>query len=124
MEPLSSTASGPVDEQAVAHALLALIGEGRVAEARHLLLRLDPNSPLWARFASVLAPPRAFATTSASGQSLSGQAEALAGDLSAYRGQWAALRDGQVIDSDADRGELRRRLKDVGRLSDTLFVRL
>ena len=126
MEVPSASATTPVpgDEQDLTGTLLQLLGEERLVEARALLARLDPHSPLLARFATVLGPSRAFAREQASGQSLSQQVMALSGDLSAYRGQWAALRDGQIIDADPERAVLRQRLKEVGRLAGSLFVRL
>ena len=112
------------DERESADVLLRLISQERITEARDLLSRLDPHSSLRARFARVLGPPRVFTTQQATGQSLSQQATTLAGDLRAHRNKWAAIRDGQVIDSDADRKALRCRLRDSGRMPGSLFVRL
>jgi hypothetical protein len=106
--------------------LPTLVEAGRIAEARQLvgLLAQASPGPSVERWSQVLAPPVVRSENQATGSPFARNAEWLRQNSEAHAGKWVALRDGTLIDEDASRVTLQRRLERASALEGVTFVRL
>jgi hypothetical protein len=113
-------------QQAETAPLIQLVEAGRITEARQLvslLLKASP-SPRLEQWARVLAPPEASVAPAATGGTLARDNAWLRANAKDYAGRWVALRDGVLVDADASRVALHRRLEQTGELEGIAFARL
>jgi len=100
---------------------------GDVRGARQLLreiVRRHGTSAEVVRWQHVLAEPRAVATEKTSGGGLRENAAWIRGHGDQFRGQWVALRGGNLLESDRRLSALHRRIERSGDIESVIFVRI
>jgi hypothetical protein len=101
--------------------LLSLLNTGRVEDARRWLKVVGPDKTLDA-WREVLRPPVAREVP-ATGKDDLGKVQAwLDTKRVPFIGKWVALLDGDLVDSDASRVALHRRLEQAPRFQEMIFI--
>lgn len=129
IEPLRASAATNITEKTKKdlHEIKTLVESGRVREARRYLLGLRmsmevrPEIAVWSQ---VLAEPVVISEHGATGGDLGNNTAWLKQHTAEYQGCWVALKQGVLLGSDKNRTELHRRLKNAGKLSGAMFVRI
>lgn len=129
IDPLRAWAATNITEKTKKdlHEIKTLVESGRVREARRYLLGLRmsmegcPEIDVWSQ---VLAEPVVISEHGATGGDLRNNTAWLKQHTAEYQGYWVALRQGVLLGSDKNRTELHHRLKNAGKLSGAMFVRI
>lgn len=113
-------------DRGVVAPVVSLVEAGCITEARQLVALLAKASPTpgLERWSQVLAPPVVHSEQQATGSPFARNAEWLRHNSEAHAGKWVALRDGTLVDEDASRVALQRRLEQANTLEGVTFVRL
>jgi hypothetical protein len=102
-----------------------LVENGQIADAREVLSTIQPGTSTaldnWQR---ALANPKAKLDKSAGGESIKKDALWLQDNSEKYKGNWIALKNGILLGAHESRIELRRSLKQAGKLAGTMFFRI
>lgn len=129
IEPLRASAATNITEKTKKdlHEIKTLVESGRVREARRYLLDLRMSMevrPEIAAWSQVLAEPVVVSEHDATGGDLGNNTTWLKQHTSEYQGRWVALKQGVLLGSHKSRVELHRHLKNAGKLSGAMFVRI
>jgi hypothetical protein len=102
-----------------------LVENGQIADAREVLSTIPPGTSTaldnWQR---VLSNPKAKLEKSAGGENIKKDALWLQNNSDKYKGNWIALKNGILLGANESRIELRRSLKQAGKLAGTMFFRI
>jgi len=102
-----------------------LVEDGQIADAREVLSTIQPGTSTaldnWKR---ALENPKAKLDKSAGGESIKKDALWLKDNSEKYKGNWIALKNGILLGAHESRIELRRSLKQAGKLAGTMFFRV
>lgn len=102
-----------------------LVENSRIEEARDVLSTIPPGGPAvldnWRRAA---ARPKAKLEKSATGGEMMKDALWLQNNSEKYKGKWIALKNGILLGSHESCVELRRSLKQTGKLTGAMFFRI
>jgi hypothetical protein len=102
-----------------------LVENGQIAEAREVLSTIQPGTSTaldnWQR---ALSNPKAKLDKSAGGENIKKDALWIQDNSDRYKGHWIALKSGILLGAHESRVELRRSLKQSGKLAGTMFFRI
>jgi hypothetical protein len=102
-----------------------LVENGNIEDAREVLSTFQPGTSTaldnWQR---ALASPKAKLEKSAGGENIKKDALWLQNNSDKYKGNWIALKNGILLGTHESRIELRRSLKQVGKLAGAMFFRI
>jgi hypothetical protein len=102
-----------------------LVENGQITDAREVLSTIRPGTSKtldnWQR---VLSNPKAKLEKSAGGENIKKDALWLQNNSDKYKGNWIALKNGVLLGANESRIELRRSLKQAGKLAGTMFFRI
>ena len=102
-----------------------LVENGQVAEARKVLSTIQPGTSTaldnWQR---ALSNPKAKLHKSAGGENIKEDALWLQDYSGKYKGKWIALKKGILLGAHESRIQLRRFLKQTGKLAGAMFFRV
>lgn len=103
-----------------------LLGKGDILQARSLIKGERTSSSIWPkslhRWALLLAEPEVSKQPREARQNSDYNFRWLKANKHKYLGQWIAIKNGMLIDSDSDRVVLHRRLKAQNQLAGLLFI--
>ena len=102
-----------------------LVENGQIAEAREIMSITQPGtSAVLDNWKRALAYPKAKSNKSAGGKNIKKDAAWLQNNSDKYKGKWIALKNGILLGAHESRIELRRSLKQAGKLPGAMFFRL
>ncbi len=111
--------------QKISEHVKKLVENGQISEAREVLSTLQPGtSTVLDNWQRALAYPRAKLNKSVGGENIKEDAIWLQNNSDKYKGKWIALKNGILHGAHGSRIELRRSLKQVGKLVGTMFFRI
>jgi len=102
-----------------------LVERGQIEDARELLANIQPGtSAALNNWQKALAIPIVKSTKSAGGEDIKKDGIWLQANSGKYRGNWIALKNGVLLGTHESRVELRRSLKETGKLKGAMFFRV
>ncbi len=111
--------------QKVSEHVKNFVENGQIAEAREVMYSFHPGTSnvldSWQR---ALAYPEAKLNKSAGGENIKDDAVWLQDNSEKYKGKWIALKNGILLGAHESRIELRRSLKQAGKLPGAMFFRI
>lgn len=111
--------------QEISEHVKKLVENGQIAEAREVMYFLQPgNSTVLDRWQRALAYPGAKLSKSTGGENVKEDAVWLQDNSDKYKGKWIALKNGILLGAHESRIELRRSLKQAGKLPGAMFFRI
>ena len=112
-------------EEVTRERIRTLVENGRVSEAQNILSKIAPGiSSRLDTWRKVLTRPTVRLEETTTGGNLTDDTRWLQQHSMNYKGQWVALKQGILLGSHANRLELHRYLKQLGKLAEAMFFRI
>jgi len=112
-------------EERISGHVKRLVENGQIEDARNVLSTVQPGiSGALDNWQRALSIPKAKLEKSSEGKNVKEDALWLRNNSEKYKGKWIALKNGILLGAHDSRVELRRTLKQTGRLSGSLFFRI